>query len=255
MHELLCAEACGRKSSLICKLRWGLITGRGSRGFRAEIPGPPGHPCRRWAQTHFLTPWSLCVLTYKMVRQRLALLAPFYKKAETRRPWVIVDCRRGRGSWYFHDFESPIPRLECRKNVLDQKNAVRFGRLWFRQPLPRRRTGKCRHIVGPRGKCSLSELRNGMCSINISNWLISLIFYLQMRKRKLKRLIMNSILSGMRWLHFCFLTLFQWISYIWLFHLWSEVNSSSWKENHCISPLPLPSPSVAMETAMQFKEK
>lgn len=63
---------------------------------------------------------------------------------------------------------------------------------------PRQKNGKVHAHHWLAGKSSLSEQMNGTCSINISNGLLSLIFYLQMRKRKQRKLIMNSTLSGMR---------------------------------------------------------
>ena len=81
-------------------------------------------------------------------------------------------------------------------------------------------------------------------SSDTSNWLLSLIFYLQMRKRKQRKSIMNSTLSGMRYLHY-FTILFHWISYLWLLIFGQRLTLPFGRRISALSPSPPPSPFVA----------
>lgn len=146
--------------------------------------------------------------------QKLALLVSFCKKLEGQRPWIILVYRnwweRGRGLQYFHIsmILSP-PSLDLGMGKMFQIETCCWVWKTLIQVSPPLDKWKGHAGTPLAFREMFFEHLNGTCSKNTPNWLVSLIFYLQMRKRKQRKLIMNSTLSGMRWLYLFIFFLFQ----------------------------------------------
>lgn len=138
---------------------------------------------------------------------------------------------------------SPSSLTSCRsghgRNILGQKKSHSVWKTLTQvAPTLGKWVGKCGHTVGPQGNTLwMNEWMVHVLGIFLINWYLLFLFADEKKKTKKVDNELNPFWNEVT--SYFFLTLFQWLSYIWLSYLRSKVNFSLWKKNLGIVPPPL----------------